>query len=318
MRSYFSTRMISMIPVVLLVTFMVFIMTHLIPGDPVMQLIPPEEVNNLTPADFARIRNELGLDRPLLVQYVDWLGRVAQGDLGRSLRTREPVASIIVQRLPLTLQLALVGMVLSLSIALPLGVLAAVRRGSITDSFASVFGLLGLSTPNIFLGIVLIYFFTLKLRILPSSGWVPFTEDSLLSLKHMLMPGFVVGTALMGSVMRITRTSMLEVLRTEFITTARSKGLPERVVIYRHALKNALIPVTTVIGLQVAGLLGGSFIVEQIFALPGVGRIAVGAIFARDFPVVQGVVLFFALLYLFINLIVDLLYGLLDPRIRFD
>lgn len=318
MRNYVITRMLLMVPVALLVSFMVFIMSRLIPGDPVMQMIPPEEATGLKSEDLERIREQLGLNRPILVQYADWFGRVVQGDLGRSLRTREPVFTIIKTRLPLTGQLALTGMALSLTIAIPLGIWSSVNRGTIKDSIASVLGLLGLSIPNIFLGIVLIYIFTFKLRWLPSSGFVPFTEDPLKSMKLMLMPGFVIGTALMGSVMRTTRTSMLDVLRSEYITTARSKGLAERVVIYRHALKNAMVPVVTVIGLQMAGLLGGSFITEQIFALPGIGQIAVGAIFARDFPVVQGVVLFFAFLYLVINLLVDLLYGLLDPRIRYS
>jgi peptide/nickel transport system permease protein len=318
MRRYVLMRVLSMLPVALLVTFMVFMMSRMLPGDPVLQMIPPEEATQLSPADLARIRTELGFNRPLLVQYADWLSRVLQGDLGRSLRTREPVQKIIGQRLPLTIELAAVGMVISLTLALPLGIWAAIHRGKLRDTVASVLGLLGLSVPNIFLGIVLIYLLSYKLRLLPSSGFVPFSESPLQSLKLMLMPGFVVGTALLGSVMRITRTSMLEVLRSEYIVTARSKGLAERVVIFRHALRNAFVPVVTVIGLQIAGLLGGSFIVEQIFALPGVGKIAVGAIFARDFPVVQGVVLFFAVLYLFCNLGVDLVYGWIDPRIRYE
>lgn len=317
MRRYVATRLFWMVPVALLVSFMVFVMARMIPGDPVLQMIPPEEALNLKQEDLDRIRHQMGLDRPMLIQYGEWLNRLAHGDLGRSLRTREPVQEIIQRRLPLTIQLASTGMVMSLLIAIPLGIWAAVRRGAFQDALASVIGLLGLSVPHIFLGIVLIYVFTFRLRLLPSSGFVPLLENPLQSLKLMLMPGFVIGTGLMGSVMRTTRTSMLDVLRSEYITTARSKGLAERTVIYKHALKNAMVPVITVIGLQTAGLLGGSFIVEQIFALPGVGKIAVGAIFSRDFPVVQGVVLFFSVLYLVINLIVDMLYGLIDPRIRY-
>lgn len=318
MSRYLAARLVSMIPVVFLVTLMVFVLGHLIPGDPVLQLIPSEEAGRLTPKDLGGMRAAYGLDRPLPVQYVDWLGRVLRGDLGRSLRTRKPVLDLILQRLPVTAEVAFFAMLLSLSAAIPLGIRAALRSGTAEDTAVSIIGLVGLSTPHIFIASVLIFVFSYTLNLLPAGGYTPPFADPGRNLVMMLMPAFTLGTGLMGSVMRITRTSVVEVLRTEYITAARAKGVVERRVLYRHALKNAFIPVTTVIGLQIGALLGGAFISETIFAIPGVGRLAIGSIFARDFPVVQGVVMFVALLYLVINLVVDLVYAWLDPRIRFD
>jgi peptide/nickel transport system permease protein len=314
---YLVTRILAMIPVVVLVTLFVFVMGRMIPGDPLLQLVPPEEARNLTPADMERMRRAYGLDAPIPVQYASWMIGLAQGDLGTSIRTRQPVAHLIAQRLPITGQLALMSMLISLSLGIPLGVIAALRPRTVTDSFASITALVGVSMPNIFLATLLVFVFAYTLRWMPSGGFIPFAASPLDSLKHTLLPAVTLGTALMGSVMRITRTSMIEVLNLDYVSTARAKGLSERRVIYGHALKNAFIPVLTVIGLQIGGILGGSFIVEQIFAIPGVGRLAVNSIFARDYPVVQGVVLFIALVYLVINLVVDLIYALLDPRIRY-
>ena len=317
MNRYLLTRLLSMIPVVLLVTLFVFVMGRLIPGDPLLQLIPPEEARTLTADQLQRMRQAYGLDDPIPVQYANWFVGLVQGDLGNSIRTQQPVVHLIIQRLPVTGQLALLSMMISLSVGIPLGVLAALRPRTTSDSIASITALIGVSMPNIFLATALIFIFAYTLRLMPSGGFVPFASAPLESLKYTLMPAVTLGTGLMGSVMRITRTSMIEVLNLDYISTARAKGLSEQRVIYRHALKNAFIPVLTVIGLQIGGILGGSFIVEQIFAIPGVGRLAVNSIFARDYPTVQGVVLFIALVYLAVNLIVDLVYAALDPRIRY-
>lgn len=317
MTTYLATRLTSMIPVVLLVTLFVFFLGRMIPGDPIMQLIPPEEARTLTPEQIEGMRRAYGLDRPIAVQYLSWIGDLGQGDLGRSIRNRQEVTFMVAERLPVTGQLALMSMIISLAIGVPLGVVAALRPRSALDSVTSVTALVGVSMPNIFLATVLIFIFAFTLQVMPSGGFVRFTDAPLESLKHALLPAITLGTGLMGSVMRITRTSMIEVLGLDYVATARAKGLAPHRVLFGHALKNAFIPVLTVIGLQVGGILGGSFIVEQIFAIPGIGRLAVNAIFARDYPVVQGVVLFIALVYLVVNLVVDLVYASLDPRIRY-
>jgi peptide/nickel transport system permease protein len=317
MTNYLITRLTSMIPVVLLVTLFVFFLGRMIPGDPVMQLIPPEEARNLTPEQLDGMRRSFGLDRPILVQYFSWIGDLARGDLGRSIRNRQHVTFMVAERLPVTGQLALMSMMISITLGVPLGVLAALRPRSSLDSVTSVVALIGVSMPNIFLASALIFVFAYTLQIMPSGGFIRFSDAPLESLKYALLPAITLGTGLMGSVMRITRTSMIEVLGLDYVATARAKGLAPARVLFAHALKNAFIPVLTVIGLQVGGILGGSFIVEQIFAIPGIGRLAVNAIFARDYPVVQGVVLFIAIVYLVVNLLVDLIYAALDPRIRY-
>jgi peptide/nickel transport system permease protein len=272
----------------------------------------------LSLAQLAAMKHALGLDQPILVQYADWLGALTRGNWGFSLQTFQPVTTVLSDRLPVTGELTIMGTLLAVALAVPLGVWAAVRRGSIQDTLATVFGLIGLSTPNIFSGVVLIYVFAYRLRLLPIIGYVSFVREPLANLGFMLLPAITIGTTLMGSVMRITRTAMLEVLSADYITTARSKGLRERAIIYRHALKNAFIPVLTVLGLHIGGLLGGAVIVEEIFSLPGVGSIVVNAIFDRDYPVIEGAVLLFAFVFVILNLIVDLCYGWLDPRIRFS
>lgn len=314
---YMFRRLLAMVPVLFLVTLFVFLLGHMIPGDPLLELLPADEVQGLSKADLEAMRAIYGLDRPIIVQYTEWLSRLLQGDLGVSLKTRQPVWDLIVQRLPATTQLTVMSMVLALMVGIPLGIYAALRPRTIADTTASIVSLLGISIPNIFLATVLIFIFSYSLRWISAGGYVPLHQNVGQSLLLLLMPAFTMGTSLMGSIMRITRASMLEVLNLDFISTARAKGVTERDVMYRHALKNAFIPVLTVLGLQIGGLLGGAFIVEQIFAIPGLGRLSVNAIFGRDFPIVQGVVLFFALTYLFVNLIVDLAYAWLDPRIRY-
>jgi len=313
MATYVLKRLVAMVPVLLLVSIVIFSLLHLTPGDPVVVMLGEEA----TPESRDALRRELGLDRPLPIQYGVWLGRVLQGDLGRSIRTHQPVSEAILQRLPVTLELSLLAMVVSLAIALPAGIVAAVRRNSNADLLSTVFSLLGVSMPNFLLAVLLIYVLSLQLRWLPPIGYVNPFEDLGANLKAMIMPSITLGTALAAVVARLTRSTLLEVLNQDYVRTAWAKGLREGVIIQRHAMKNSLIPVVTVVGLQLGNLLGSAIVTETIFALPGVGRLVIDSIFQRDFPLVQGVVLYLALIFLLINLLVDLLYAYLDPRIRY-
>jgi peptide/nickel transport system permease protein len=271
-----------------------------------------------TPEAVAALKKKLGLDQSLPEQYVRWLGAVMQGDLGRSIRSNQPVSEAIMDRLPVTIELSLIAVLISLAIAIPTGIISAMRRNSPIDTTSTTVALLGVSLPNFFLAILLIFLFSLKLGWLPPIGYTPFLDNPAENLKRMLMPAITLGTALSAIVMRMTRSSLLEVLDQDYVRTARAKGLTESSMVRRHALRNAMIPVVTVVGLQVGGLLGGAIITESIFVLPGIGRLLVDSIFQRDFPLVQGVVLFAALAFLLANLAVDLLYAFLDPRIRYS
>ena len=313
MATYVLKRLVAMVPVLLLVSIVIFSLLHLTPGDPVVVMLGEEA----TPESRDALRRELGLDRPLPIQYGVWLGRVLQGDLGRSIRTHQPVSEAILQRLPVTLELSLLAMVVSLAIALPAGIVAAVRRNSNADLLSTVFSLLGVSMPNFLLAVLLIYVLSLQLRWLPPIGYVNPFDDLGANLKAMIMPSITLGAALAAVVARLTRSTLLEVLNQDYVRTAWAKGLREGVIIQRHAMKNSLIPVVTVVGLQLGNLLGSAIVTETIFALPGVGRLVIDSIFQRDFPLVQGVVLYLALIFLLINLLVDLLYAYLDPRIRY-
>lgn len=311
---YIARRLLQMVPVLFIVSLIVFSLLHLTPGDPAISMLGEEA----SPESVAALRNELGLDEPLPVQYVKWLSSVLQGDLGRSIRSNQPVSEAIADRLPVTVELAVLSILISLIIAIPAGVVAAMRRNSPLDTTTTTVALLGVSLPNFFLAILLIFLFSLKLRWLPPIGYTPFFDDPVDSLKKMIMPALTLGTALSAIVMRMMRSSLLEVLDQDFVRTARAKGLNEAKVVRRHAMRNALIPVVTVVGLQVGGLLGGAIITETIFVLPGIGRLLVDSIFQRDFPLVQGVVLFASLAFLLANLGVDLIYAVLDPRIRYS
>jgi peptide/nickel transport system permease protein len=310
---YVSHRLLAVVPVMLLVSVAVFAMTHLTPGDPIAYMLEEDA----SPEAIASLRREFGFDQPVPIQYVRWLERVLRGDLGRSVRTGRPVSEAIVVRLGTTTELALLTVLVSLSIALPAGIIAAVRRNSSLDALSTLVALLGVSLPNFFLGLLLILVFGVRLRWLPASGYVPPFDDLWLNLQSMVLPALTLGAAEAAVVARMTRSSLLEVLRQEYILTARAKGLAGTVVVLRHALRNALIPVVTVVGLQAGTLLGGAIITESIFALPGVGRLLVAAVLAHDFPVVQGVVLFLSVTFIFTNLAVDLVYAYLDPRIRY-
>jgi len=297
-------RLLATVPLLLAVSVVVFSFVHALPGDPAVLFLGEEA----TPENLARFRAKLGFDRPLIVQYGDWLGRALQGDLGRSIRTNQPVVQAIVERLPVTLRLIAFSMVISLCIAVPLGIVSAVKRNSGVDLASTFFALFGFSTPNFWLGLILIYVFALLLRWLPASGFD--------GVRSLILPSITLGTALAALVTRQLRSGMLEVLRQDYVRTAQAKGLADRMVIGKHALKNALISVVTVIGLQIGALLGNTIITESLFALPGVGRLMIDSVFSRDFFVVQGVILFLAVGYVVANLAVDILYSYLDPRIR--
>ncbi|MDR7543697.1 MAG: ABC transporter permease [Armatimonadota bacterium] len=312
MTRYLTQRLLLTIPVLFLVSVIVFVLINLIPGDPALLMAGGEAGREAVEA----MRRQMGLDKPVLIRYLIWLGRLLRGDLGRSVRDGRPVLDVLLLKLPVTVELALISLLVSWSIAIPAGILAAWRRQSVLDYTATTVALAGISIPNFWLGIMLIYLFAVNLRWLPPSGYVEPWVDAGRNLKLMVMPATVLGTALAALVMRLLRSSMLEVLGTEYVRTAHAKGLAERVVVLRHALKNAMIPVATVMGIQLAGLLGGAVITETIFAVPGLGQLAVQSILTRDYPMVQGVVLFSAVSIVFVNFGVDVLYSVLDPRIR--
>lgn len=313
MLAYLARRALTLLPILLFMSIIVFALIRLIPGDPIDVMYGGEGMDEVRRAALAR---ELGLDQPVTIQYGRWLVRAIQGDLGNSYRAGMPVIQLIGQRLPATLWLCLNAMILSLVIALPLGLLAAVKRNSGADMGAMVFAILGISMPNFWSGILLVLIFSIWLGWLPSIGYVSPFDDFSLSLRHLILPAFTLGWALAGVTTRLARSSMLEELGKDYVRTARGKGLGERSVLLGHTLRNALIPTVTMVGLQLGFLIGGTVVVETVFAWPGVGLLVVDSIFARDYPVVQGVVLVLAVLVVLINLLVDLTYPILDPRIR--
>src|SRR5438093_5261721 len=282
----------------------------MIPGDPARVL----GGTDADPAGLEEIREKYGLKDPLPVQYLRWLRLAVQGDLGESIRTRQSVAWTVAKKLPITIELACFSLLIALAIAIPAGVFAAVRRNTVWDVLASGVSLCGVSIPNFWLGIMLILLVSVRLGWLPASGFVPLTEDPVANVKRMIMPALVLGTALAAVLMRQTRNAMIEVLSADYIRTARAKGLAGFAVVVRHALRNGLIPVVTVLGLQMGALMGGAVVTESIFVLPGFGRLIVEAVFTRDYPVVQGVVLITASSYVLINLLVDVSYTVLNPR----
>jgi peptide/nickel transport system permease protein len=305
-------RLAATVPVLLLVTAGVFALLHLTPGDPIEAMM----AESADATAKASLRAELGLDRPLPVQYATWMGRLLRGDLGRSIRNGEPVLENVGRRIRPSLQLALLAMAISLLIAFPVGIVSAVRRNTAVDRISTTLALFGICTPNFLLALLLIFLFGVTLRWLPISGYVDPAEELVDGLRSLALPAVTLGLALAAVVTRTLRSSMLEALTEDYVRTARAKGLSESVVIRGHVLRNALIPVVTVLGLQLGTLIGGAVITEYVFALPGVGRLVVDAVFARDYPLVQGVVLLIALAFIATNLLVDLLYGLIDPRLR--
>jgi peptide/nickel transport system permease protein len=290
----------------------VFTGVRLIPGDPARVMAGTDADS----AGLEEIREKYGLKDPIVLQYLRWIGLALRGDLGESIRTREPVVKTVARKLPITIELAWLSVLIAVGIAIPAGVFSATRRNTIWDLLANGVSLCGLSIPSFWLGIMLILLLSVRLGWLPASGFVPLSEDPIGNVMRMIMPAFVLGTGLAAVLMRQTRNSMIEVLSADYIRTARSKGLTGRAVVFRHAIRNGLIPVVTILGLQMGALMSGAVVTEQIFVVPGFGRLIVEAVFTRDYPLVQGVVLITASAYVFINLLVDVSYSVLDPRIR--
>jgi ABC-type dipeptide/oligopeptide/nickel transport system permease component len=313
MTEYITRRVVLMVPVAFLVTIIIFVLVRMAPGDPVLTYAGEER----DPEQLEKIRQSLGLDQPLPVQYVYWLGRAVQGDFGRSIRTRQPVAEAIRERLGATLELGLAAVLLSSTVSLVVGTISALKRNSWIDILATGITLGGVSLPNFFLGLVLILIFGLALRMFPPGGYVPFTQDPLGNLQRLVLPAITLATASLAVNLRQVRSSLLDVLAQDYVRTARAKGLRQHAVIVGHALKNALIPVVTLVGLQVGAVVEGALITETIFFWPGVGRLAVDSIGGRDYPVVQAIVLVSALSFMLTTLLVDILYGWLDPRISY-
>jgi len=312
MLTFILRRLLSAIPTLILVSLFVFTLQKLLPGDPVQAMAGEER----DPAVMEYLREKYRLNDPVPVQYVHWVGNVLQGDFGTSLRTEQPVTTLLVSKLPVTIELAVLALIIALLIGIPTGVISAVRKGTATDYAANVFALSGISIPHFWLGILLIMIFAVKLQWLPASGYVPLGEDVGQNLKTLVLPAFVLGAGLSGVLMRHTRSAMLEVLRADYVRTARAKGLFPRTVILKHALRNALMPIVTLTTLLFGELLGGAVLTEQVFSIPGFGKMIVDAVFNRDYAVVQGVVLCVAIGFLLLNLLADVLYRLINPRLR--
>jgi peptide/nickel transport system permease protein len=323
MRTYILRRLLQIIPTILMITFVVFVMMRSIPGDPVVSLLG----DAYTEEDAEKAREAYGFNKPILVQYVIWLGKLVQGDWGASVLSGRPVLSDVLVRLPVTLELIVLSMGVALVIAIPAAIIGALRQNTWADYTATSAAMVGVSIPEFFTGVLLLLVFSFGMGgLLPSSGWVylPGTCPSMVcgvsfwgNMQHVLMPAFALGIGRAAILTRLLRASMLEVIRTEYVTTARAKGLAERPVVFKHALKNALIPTITVMGLQVGFLIGGAIVVETLFAMPGLGTFGIDAIIARDYPQVQGFALITAFSFVVINLLVDLTYTFLDPRIRY-
>jgi peptide/nickel transport system permease protein len=320
---YILRRLVQIVPTVLGITFVVFLMMRSIPGDPVVGLLG----DAYTEEDAVKAREAYGLNQPVLLQYLIWLGKLLQGDWGTSILTGRPVLQDVLVRLPVTLELVALSMGVALLIAIPAGIIGALRQNTWADYSATSIAMIGVSIPEFFLGVLLLLAFSFGLHALPSSGWVylPGTCPSMVcgvslwgNMQHVLMPALALGVGRAALLTRLLRASMLEVVRTEYVTTARAKGLDERKVVLKHALKNALIPTVTVMGLQVGFLIGGAIVVETLFAMPGLGTFGIDAIIARDYQQVQGFALLTAIAFVVINLVVDLTYTFLDPRIRYS
>jgi peptide/nickel transport system permease protein len=312
--SYVARRLASLVPVLLAISFLTFMLMALIPGDPAMVMLGSDASRDAVQA----LRTTLGLDQPFFLRFVHWLGDALRGNLGVSLYQKRLVAEMVLERLPTTFMLCGLASIISIGLGVPAGVFSAVRRSTIGDHVTRILSLIGLSVPNFWLGLILILVFSVWWPLFPMTGFVPLGENLLQSLRFFVLPSLALGVTLAGFLSRLTRSTMLEVLRQDFVRTARAKGLKERTVIYRHALRSSLLPLVTVIGLNFGVLLGGSVVIETVFSLPGVGRLMVFAISMRDFPVVQGTILYVAFIYTGINLLVDLMYGLLDPRVRYS
>lgn len=312
MLSYIGRRLLIAIPTLILVSIFVFLLQKILPGDPVLAMAGEER----DPATLEFLREKYNLNAPIIHQYFYWVADVLRGDFGISLRTNQPVAQLIADKLPVTIQLAIMSMFFAFFVGVPLGIISAVKKGTFLDYIANFIALSGMSIPNFWLGIMLILLVSVKLGWLPASGYEPFFEDPVRSLETMIMPAFVLGTALAATLMRHTRSAMLGVLQADYVRTARAKGLSERIVILKHTFRNAVLPIVTLSALLFGDLLAGAVLTEQIFTIPGFGKLIVDAVFTRDYAVVQGVVLCTAAGFILMNLVADVLYVLLNPRMR--
>ncbi|MBO9396758.1 ABC transporter permease [Shimia sp. R9_2] len=312
MYAYFARRVLIAIPTIILISIFVFALQKLLPGDPLLVLAGEER----DPEVLEFLREKYRLNDPIPMQYLAWIGNALQGDLGISLRSNQPVTELMAEKLPVTIQLAVMSMIFAMVIGIPAGILSAVKKGTATDYVANVVALSGLSIPNFWLGIMLILLVSVKWQLLPASGYVPLSVDFGQSIHTMLMPSFVLGTALAATLMRHTRSSMLGVLSADYVRTARAKGLSERVVILKHSFRNALTPIVTLTALLFGELIAGAVLTEQIFTIPGFGKLVVDAVFNRDYAVVQGIVLVTAVGFIFMNLFADMMYFVLNPRLR--
>jgi peptide/nickel transport system permease protein len=312
MFTFLARRLLQLVPTLFFVSIIIFGLQQLLPGDPATTMAGEER----DPEAIAAIKARYHLDEPIPVQYVYWIGGVLSGDLGESMRIKEPVATLVLQKLPVTAQLAALAIVIALTIGISMGVLSAVKKDTVWDYAANVVALWGISTPNFWLGILFIFFFSMTLGLLPAGGYVSPAEDFWSSLAHTIMPAFVLGNAIAAVIMRHTRSAMLQVLAQDYVRTARAKGLYERKVILKHAFRNALTPVITLGALELGTLLSGAVLTEQIFTVPGFGKLVVDAVFNRDYFVIQGVVLVTATIYITLNLLADIAYVLVNPRLR--
>jgi peptide/nickel transport system permease protein len=312
MLTFLAKRIVQLIPTLFFVSVLIFSLQHLLPGDPALIMAGEDR----DPDVIEQIRKQYHLDQPIPVQYVYWVKNALTGDLGESMRFKQPVLALVLQKFPVTMQLALMAFIIAISIGITAGIVSAVMKDTVWDYAANVFALWGLSTPNFWLGIMLIFLFSVQLGWLPPSGYVPLTEDWRQSLATTIMPAFVLGNALAAVLMRHTRSAMLQAMSSDYVRTARAKGLLERSVILKHAMRNALIPVITIGALDLGTLLSGAVLTEQIFTIPGFGKLIIDAVFNRDYAVVQGVVLITATTYMMLNFFADVLYVLVNPRLR--
>jgi peptide/nickel transport system permease protein len=316
--AYIVRRLLASLLVLFVVTVFIFLVMRLLPGDPILMIVTSEQLSVSAPEQIAALRQEFGLDKPMPVQYLNWMFGIIRGDFGVSLISRTPVIDNIAQRLPITLHLGLLAFIVAVMIGIPAGVICAVRRGTFLDTLVTILANLGITVPIFWLGILMIYFFSLELKWLPVYGYTSPFVDFWKSTKQIIMPAFCLAIFPIASISRITRSSMLEILRQDYIRTAWSKGLKERLVVLRHALKNSLIPVVTLMGLSISGIVGGAVLIETVFNIPGMGRLAVSGIMTKDYPNVQAVTFIVALAVVLANLAVDISYSWLDPRIRYE
>lgn len=313
MTRYIAIRLFQLFPVLILLSIIVFSLVHIIPGDPV-DVMMGEGFSD--PVIAEALRQQLHLDKPIVIQYLYWFWDVIHGNLGKSVITHQPVLGMILERFPATVLLALASAVVAIMMSIPAGIIAAAKQNTWADYMAMGVSLCGISIPNFWLGIMLILLFSQFLGWLPSMGYTPLFKNPQDALVHLVMPAITLGTAMAASLTRFTRSEMLEELRQDYVRTARAKGLRERAVLFQHVLKNSMIPTITVVGLQIGGLLEGAVITETVFAWPGIGRLAIQAVFERDYPLIQGIVLFASATYVVVNLVVDISYTFLDPRVR--